>query len=204
MTPAAPTTIIEQPRQRKRTQDPARTVQLAPDPARPGLSALMFTKIPAVVAGPWVAHFAGRAGKLATACFDGTIPTRMLFAPDPLLAASLHWMFFPRGEHQRFHWHPGGRHLLVLGDTPLTIHHSTCAPGEDPEEHATITRVPAHTFAAIRFHAGVWHRFSSTGTSGSGVIAFSFHDTDDVVSTSASLMEELTTYRTEPTAGARS
>jgi len=146
-----------------------------------------------VVAGI-VNRFAENNAMLADACFGPDQPTKMIFAPETGFPASLHYMFFPRGSCQQFHWHPGGRHLLVLGDTDLRIRFNNCDERTNPNDGASTRNILRHTLAAVRFEAKVWHEFSAPSESGTGVIAFSFHDTDDLISTSPTLMEELTVF----------
>jgi hypothetical protein len=154
---------------------------------------LLFTTPPRRVVADLVAHFS-MDSSLANADFGGDFPTRVLCAPEAEFPASLHYMFFPRGAKQQFHWHPGGRHLLVLGDCDLHIRSNTCDANTDPNHSCALDVVPAHTLAVIRFPARTWHEFSAPGKDGAGVVAFSFHDTDDLISTSPNLMEELTTF----------
>jgi hypothetical protein len=148
---------------------------------------------PAVVRGV-VRHFAESNGTLADAFFGGDIPTKMIFAPEISFPASLHYMFFPRGTVQEFHWHPGGRHLVVLGDTELTIRFNGCDEATNPYTNPTTRRVRPNTWTAIRFPSHTWHEFSSTSAAGTGIVAFSFHDTDDLISSSPRLMQELSTF----------
>jgi len=155
---------------------------------------LRFTSLPKPAATALVAHFVDHSDILADATFGESIPTRVLFAPERHFAASLHYMFFPQGTCQRFHWHPGGRHLLILGDTQLMIRFSSCGESEDPHLSAQTELIEANTMAFVRFPAGTWHEFSAPSDQGSGIIAFSFHDADDLISSASNLMDELTTF----------
>jgi hypothetical protein len=154
---------------------------------------LLFTSPPERAVAALVAHFSMDTS-LANADFGGDFPTRVLCAPEEEFPASLHYMFFPRGAKQQFHWHPGGRHLLVLGDSDLHIRSNTCDADTDPNQGCVLDIIPAYTLAIIRFPARTWHEFSAPSEHGTGVVAFSFHDTDDLISTSPTLMEELTTF----------
>lgn len=157
-----------------------------------------LTSLPADAAEALVRHFSDHTDAIADARFGEDVPTKMIFAPERSFPASLHYMFFPRGTCQDFHWHPGGRHLVVLGDTPLTVRTNDCDTDTDPYENATSHEVPAFTVAAIRFGAETWHEFSSCGESGLGIVAFTFHDSDDLISASVTLMEDLTTFWPSP------
>ena len=158
------------------------------------MNVLRFTTLPEPAATALVAHFADHSDTLADTTFGGTIPTRVLFAPERWFPASLHYMFFPQGTCQRFHWHPGGRHLLILGDTQLMIRFSSCGESEDPHLSPQTELIEPATLAFVRFPAGAWHEFSAPSDQGSGIVAFSFHDADDLISSAANLMDELTTF----------
>lgn len=172
---------------------PSSVQSLAPLKPQP-VNVLRFTTLPKPAATALVAHFADNSHILTDATFGETIPTRVLFAPEPCFAASLHYMFFPQGTRQRFHWHPGGRHLLILGDTELLIRYSSCSKSEDPHLSAQTELIEATTMAFVRFPAETWHEFSAPSDQGSGIIAFSFHDADDLISSGPNLMDELTTF----------
>ncbi len=122
------------------------------------------------------------------------LPTSVIYSPESAFPASMHCMYFPPGREQRFHWHPGGRHLIIMGDIAIDIDHSSKGLDDDPsEEYSTLTldRLALHV---VRFSAHTWHRFRTAGGSGAGVVAFSFHDRDDLVSGGDNLMEELTEF----------
>jgi len=153
----------------------------------------LLTVEPSVI-NELVASFAQHNDELADARFNENVPVRMIFAPESGFPASLHYMFFTRGVRQDFHWHPGGRHLLVFGDTELTVRYNTCSTDTNPYLEPITLTVSTGTMASIRFPARTWHEFSAQSDEGTAVIAFSFHDTDDIVSSSPTLMEELTTY----------
>lgn len=110
--------------------------------------------------------------------FDG-MPVKVLFAPEQDFPASLHYMFFPAGGFQRFHHHPDGRHLVLLGDTPLRIRHSLAPPDEEPFASVVTTEIPAGQLTIVRSKPLAWHEFSAPKREvGTGIIAFSFHDKD--------------------------
>jgi len=129
--------------------------------------------------------------------FSG-FPAAMLFRPDTTHVGSLHYMFFPPQACQRFHYHPGGRYVVLLGDVDMHIHYSTVDCESNPLDAAETLVVPALTFAAVRFPAFFWHCFETKSESGSGVLALAFHDDDqvddDAPPVDDDLMEEQTVY----------
>ncbi len=141
----------------------------------------------------FVSELSERTNTPHAAKFD-SLPTRMIFPPERGFPSSLHYMWFPRGSCQRFHWHPGGRHLIVCGDTELQIRHNSLPETGDPNVDPTTDVIEPGVVAVIRFPSLFWHEFSTPSASGIGVVAFSFHDKDDLISTSLGLMEELTTF----------
>lgn len=135
--------------------------------------------------------------------FNG-LPTLVVFRPTGEYPGSLHYMFFPPNAEQQFHYHPGERYLLLLGDVDLTVQHSTAGIHENPYHASSTTVLPACTAAAIRLTKEMWHRFSTAGT-GIGVIAFTFHPDDGAESRDRALqglMEELTVFWREPASDA--
>lgn len=145
------------------------------------------------------ANSSQEAGDTPLDTFNG-LPTLVVFRPTADYPGSLHYMFFPPNAQQQFHYHPGERYLLLLGDVDLTIQHSTATITENPNDASTTTVLPACTAAAIRLKKETWHRFSTNGT-GIGVIAFTFHPDDGPESRDRALrglMEELTVFWQEP------
>lgn len=141
-----------------------------------------------------LAEVQDQTSTLTDTFFGEATPTRMLFAPESGFPASLHYMFFARGSRQQFHWHPGGRHLVILGDTALTIRTNPCDTRVNPYDSPVVHAIAPYTLAAIRLAGHTWHEFSACDEDGTGIVAFSFHDCDDLVSTSPTLMDELTTF----------
>ena len=127
--------------------------------------------------------------------FSG-FPTAMLFRPTVTQPGSLHYMFFPAKARQDFHYHPGGRYILLVGDVDVHVHHSTAAVNVDPRAEEQKLVVPAGTFAAIRMPAEMWHCFETKSDTGAGVFAITFHDDDEVDPNAVDddLMEEATFY----------
>lgn len=145
------------------------------------------------------------AGDAPLDTFNG-LPTLVVFRPTIEYPGSLHYMFFPPSAQQEFHYHPGERYLLLLGDVDLTIQHSNADidTRENPGDTGSTVVLPACTAAAIRLKKETWHRFSTNG-SGIGVIAFTFHPDDGPESRSRALrglMEELTVFWREPASDA--
>lgn len=125
------------------------------------------------------------------------LPTAMLFAPTAQYGASLHYMFFPAIARQRFHYHPRPRYLLLLGDTSVHVHYSAVPVTANPHQSARTLTIPPFVLSALRFEGNFWHAFETTGDAAIGVVAFSFHDNDqvtDLSTVSDHLMEELTTF----------
>lgn len=152
-----------------------------------------FARLDSSTASAFVQQMKSDSEHLVDAEFNG-LPTRVLFAPEPRFPASLHYLFLPSGKTQQFHRHPGGRHLLVLGDTLLRVRHSNCDENDDPRASCVESVIEANTLAVIRFPKNHWHEFSTPQTTGVGVIAFTFHDMDDLISDRADLMKELTIF----------
>lgn len=120
----------------------------------------------------------------------------MLFRPTVVQPGSLHYMFFPPKARQDFHYHPGGRYILLVGDVDMHVHHSPAAVDVDPQIAEEKLVVPAGTFAAIRMPPEMWHCFETDSDIGSGVFAITFHDDDEVDpgAVDDDLMEEATFY----------
>lgn len=128
--------------------------------------------------------------------FSG-FPTAMVFRPDEMHSGSMHYMFFPAKGRQEFHYHPGSRCLVLLGDVDMRIHFSTAACDSNPQATAQTAVVPALTLTAIRFPPFLWHCFETTGDIGTGVLGLTFHDDDcirDTLAITDELMEDRTVY----------
>ena len=127
--------------------------------------------------------------------FNG-FPTAMLLRPTAEQPGSMHYMFFPARARQEFHYHPGGRYILLIGDVDMHVHHSGVGVAEDPTEAPETLVVNAGTFAAIRMKAETWHCFETKSDSGRGVFAITFHDDDEMDPSAVGddLMEEATFY----------
>lgn len=135
-------------------------------------------------------------GSLPLVTFDG-FPTAMLFRPNEQFTGSLHYMFFPAEATQAFHYHPTSRYLLVLGDVDLTVLHSPSGPDANPNAHAIRAVIPAYSLTILRFPGQYWHSFRTAQPSGRGVMAFTFHENDEVADVSNvrdTLMEQETTF----------
>jgi len=128
--------------------------------------------------------------------FNG-LPTAMLFRPNSEMEGSFHYMFFPSSAQQRFHYHPGSRYLVLLGDVDIHVHYSNVGKEECPYNDMNCIILPKHTLCVVRFKPYLWHRFETKDERGTGVMAFSFHGDDQLEDTeniTDDLMEELTTF----------
>jgi len=123
------------------------------------------------------------------------LPTLMLLQPKENLQSSFHYMHFPPNKKQIFHYHPSARYLLVLGDVDMHIHYNKCDLDSNPYNDFTTLTLPAFTLGIVRYEANVWHYFeSSKGENKRGIVAFTFHDQDDIEEIHDNLMEELTFF----------
>lgn len=139
-------------------------------------------------------------GAFPMAAFDG-FPTAMLFPPMRPFLGSLHYMFFPPRAEQQFHHHPGVRYLVLLGDVAMHVHYSRSDVAEDPHLEEEVVTLHPHTLTAVRFPSRFWHSFRTASDTGRGVMAFSFHEDDDMppgTVAQAALMEEETTFWEPP------
>ena len=138
---------------------------------------------------------AQRSGRWRLSTFNN-LPTAMLFRPNSDHEGSFHYMFFPTPAGQRFHYHPGARYLILIGDVETHVDYSYAPTNEDPKLSSQRIVIPSHTFQVIRFKPCLWHRFETNDNDGLGVVAFSFHGKDDVAdgSISDNLMEEVTFF----------
>jgi hypothetical protein len=128
--------------------------------------------------------------------FSG-FPTAMLLRPDRTYPGSLHYMFFPARACQEFHYHPGERYLVLIGDVDMHVHNSGVGQREDPTETPETLVVPANTLVAVRFPAYFWHSFETKSDFGLGVLALTFHNDDEIDALSPvadDLMEDRTIY----------
>ena len=135
------------------------------------------------------------SGNLTLSSF-GNLPAAMLFAPNEQIRGSLHYMFFPPGKSQQFHYHPGDRYLVLVGDIDIRIKYSLAGPNDDPLLEAQEIVAPKNHICAMRFAANTWHMFSTLQEAGNGVVAFSFHGDDEISGDNlpGNLMEELTVF----------
>jgi hypothetical protein len=125
---------------------------------------------------------------LSVVTFDG-FPTAMVFRPTRVHPGSLHYMFFPSRAAQTFHYHPGGRYLLLVGDVPMEVHHSEAGPEENPYDSEETVVLPPFVISGIRFPAQYWHSFQT------------LHDDDDIDdpdTVADDLMEEKTVFWESP------
>ena len=132
----------------------------------------------------------------ALTAFNG-FPTAMLFRPGEVHSGSMHYMFFPARGRQKFHYHPGARCVVLLGDVDMRIRFSTADRDANPESTAQTRTVPALTLTAVRFAPFLWHCFETADDAGVGVLGLTFHDDDGVTDPpdiTDELMEDLTVY----------
>ncbi|HEV7390783.1 MAG TPA: hypothetical protein VGO08_03995 [Burkholderiales bacterium] len=150
------------------------------------------------------ARTAHERGDTPVDTFNG-LPTLVVFRPTSDHPGSLHYMFFPPGAEQQYHYHPGERYLLLIGDIDVIIQHSGAGIGDNPHETSNRTVLQAYTAGAIRLKKETWHKFATSNARGIGVIAFTFHPDDGPESRElavSGLMEELTVFWQEPASDA--
>lgn len=136
-------------------------------------------------------------GKLPGLSSFNELPAAMIFPPAARHSGSLHVMYFPTPCGQRFHYHPGDRCLLLVGDVEVRVQHSEAGVESNPQPSSNTLHLRPLVLHSVRFPAFLWHRFSTVSETGSGVLAFSFHGDDQIEETevvSPNLMEELTVF----------
>ena len=126
--------------------------------------------------------------------FEG-LPTSVVFSPlENLFSGSLHYMRFPSGKKQRYHYHPKSRYLFILGSCSMHFRYSTAGIEDNPLPKSQLNILKPYNLYALRFPANTWHQFSTAEEKEGCIIAFSFHEDDDGEVFRDGFMEELTFF----------
>lgn len=125
-------------------------------------------------------------------------PTKVLFFPEIMFPASMHYMHFPPGSTQPFHHHPGGRHLIIIGDVDIAIRYCSTPEVLNPGQDAKLKNLPRLHIGLVRFPGRMLHSFSAEMNGSVGAVAISFHDNDGLRSGNPHLMEQLTIFWQRP------